>query len=531
MPSTIPYHPSLVLGNIVDKKILENVKAISDKQAEADSVEQQLNNQIALKKSLDMTLLELLEMDSYKPSVDNLDNTNVKGNSKKAKKNENKQIEALKNKIEDVKKKVYDIAVEYANVKTEVLEEVAKMKAGKAGKGKGKGADGVVHYSQESPIDYNQTSIKKMPIASDSLQLNAQYFSYEKNGQSSSSMALAIKSYVSGSISSVIGNRKASSKISGQVSRQAHRQYENHSLVGTLVITIACTHKDAALLSPLVIDVDKAIRSWNQMFDGDQLDTTNPKAMAEIVTGKSKEKAKSTFEIISGATYGSSFVAMVHVLNVSESQVNESMNSVASQIQAQASGGWLFASVSGGFGLDSSYSNALKSLLSTQNIQSHCNIVSMGSIPSIKANDVKMAVKQFTKFDPAESMSKLAILQNAGADAMNSMNNSVQSAMTGGDLVNLEASKVQSVLSSVSETDEKHNKILDINSVMNAMDDYITKALEGNLGVPINYYLKSITKEELAHMWISKYYPFFFSRYMGQGDQSNEGGNETPAAK
>lgn len=547
MPSSIPYDPSLVLGNIVDKKILEQVKQISDIQAQADAVEQQLNDQISLKRSLDMTLLELMEMDSYKP--DDEDSGNSKKSGKKATdKGEQQSIETLKQKIEEVKATIYKTAVEYATIKTSVLEQVAQVKSGKGASGKGgknaggkdtggkSNPEGMVHYSMESPIDYNRTSIKKMPISADSLKLNAQYFSYEKNGQSSRSMAATIKSYVTASVSSALGTEKASSKIAGEAARQAHHQYENHSIVGTLVVSVVCTHKDAALLAPLVIDVDKAIRSWNAMFEDDQFDTTNPQSMAEIVTGKSGkggkgEESKSSIEIISGATYGSSFVAMVHILNVSESQVDESMNTVASQIQAQASGGWLFASVSGGFGLDSSYSNALKSLLSTQNIQSHCNIVTMGSIPSIKANDVKMAVKQFAKFDPEESMGKLAELQNAGADAMNGMNSSIDAARTGNDMVNLEASKVKSVLSGVSEIDSGHNKILDINSVMNALDDYINKALEGNLGVPINYYLESITKEQLAHMWIQKYYPFFFSKYLGQAQEGEDGGDSNTPAK
>ena len=47
------------------------------------------------------------------------------------------------------------------------------------------------------------------------------------------------------------------------------------------------------------------------------------------------------------------------------------------------------------------------------------------------------------------------------------------------------------------------------------------KALGGNIGVPINYYLKRINKAALAHLWVSKYYP----QYMAiSEDDSGRGG-------
>lgn len=53
----------------------------------------------------------------------------------------------------------------------------------------------------------------------------------------------------------------------------------------------------------------------------------------------------------------------------------------------------------------------------------------------------------------------------------------------------------------------KKSKIIDINSLMTAFEDYVDKALKGSLGMPINYYLKPITKSQLAEMWVDKYFP------------------------
>ena len=62
MPSTIPYDPSLILGNIVPKEKLENIIQISKLQAPVDAAEANLNSLITLKRSIDMTIQEMVGM-------------------------------------------------------------------------------------------------------------------------------------------------------------------------------------------------------------------------------------------------------------------------------------------------------------------------------------------------------------------------------------------------------------------------------------------------------------------------------------
>ena len=56
--------------------------------------------------------------------------------------------------------------------------------------------------------------------------------------------------------------------------------------------------------------------------------------------------------------------------------------------------------------------------------------------------------------------------------------------------------------------------------MMTALEDYIDKALAGQLGMPINYYLKPSTKSQLAQMWVNKYFPNEFLK-----TQTDEGEN------
>ena len=477
MPSVIPYDPSLVLGNLVRPEALANLSLISAIQAPIDAAEDTLNDAIATKRSIDMTIDELINMDIN-------DNAELLAESK------------------SVGESIKTAAVQYAKIKIAGLTQIQALKAKILG----------VHDEIESPIDYNKTQIKTMPLAADSLKMNVQYFGTDQNDQNSTTTAATIKSFVSGELSYFGDTFK--NEASSSVQSQANSQYQNHSISGTLVISITCTHKDALLLAPFILDVDKGIRAWNRIYPDDMIKTNDPAGLAEIMV-KSETPDENHITLLSGVTYGSCFIGMVHILDTTETKSSETMYSVAESMQGQFEvGGW-FADVSGGFGVDSSFTNDAKNLLSSQNITSHCSLVTMGSIPSIKSNEVAMGVKQFANFDGEGAMKQIAALQNATAGDLDTIGQSATAARTGQQMLSMKSSQVQSVLAGLADIQEKANKMLDINSMMDAMDDYIQKALAGNIGVPINYYQKPITKSQLAKMFMSKYYPNKFQPFSG----------------
>ncbi len=454
---------------------------IGENLADADQKEDEMNNLLALKRSIDMTIQELMDM-----SID---------------------VNDIIKESDKVGVNIRKAAIAYAQAKIKGEQANAKIK-GKS----------LVQFDIESPIDYNKTQTKFMPLAADSLKMNAQYFSFDENMQDSRTQASAVSSFVSAEVDWLGDSFKG--QASGSVQKQMNSQYQRHSISGTLVITISCTHKNALLLAPFILDVDKGIRVWNQVFPKSQLNPSNPASLAKAAAeADSGQDSKETLTLVSGATFGSCFIGMVHVLNTTTTQSSERMESVASSLQTQFKVGGMFADVSGGFGVDASFSNDAKNLLSTQNIQSHCTVTAIGSIPSIKSNSVSLAVKEISNFDGASSMDKLATLQNATATAKDTVDSSANSARTGAQMLAMENTKIQGVLSGLADIDDGANKILDINSMMTGMEDYLDKALaDGFQGVPINYYLKPITKYELAEMWIAKYFP---GKYMTEsGDDS-----------
>lgn len=493
MPSTIPYDPSLVLGNIVSLDKLENIIQISKLQAPADSAQDELNSLITLKRSVDMTIQEMMGM-----GIDPGD---------------------LVAESEDIGKSITEAGVAYGKAKIASEKAIQPLKA----------KMNAVNEAVESPIDYNKSQLKQLPISSDSMKLNVQYFSFDQNAQSSESHTASVSSFVSESLHEFGESQATQGKANAQV--QMNSQHSRHTIAGTLVIAITCTHKNAQVFAPYVLDVDKAISSWNAMFPDSMIKTNDPSSIAKIEANADTKQDKS-FNILSGATYGSSFIGMVHVLNTTESSSSQSMESVAASLQESFEvGGW-FASASGQFGVSSSFSNSAKNLLSTQNVSSHATLVTMGIIPSIKSNQVKMAVQSFSDFDPQQTMTSLAALDNANASTNSSVAQQASGAKTGQQMIEMKNATIKASLSGVSDIDDGQNQIIDTNSMMTAMEDYVNRCVSGgdNVGVPINYYLKSISQSEIARAWLAKYYPNKFNQAGSADDTSSSDSSDSSSS-
>ncbi len=484
MPSTIPYDPSLVLGNIVQQAKLDNVLQIAQLQAPADAAQTALSSLTTLKRSVDMTIQEMIDM-----GID---------------------VTELVLESQQINQDVQKAAADYGKAKIAAEKAIQPLRSKVTG----------VAAEIESPMDYNKSALKQMPISADSMQLSVQYFSFDQNSQTSASHAASVSSFVSDSLD-IFGDTYSGS-ATASVQSQVNSQTSKHEISGTLVICITCTHKNAQVFAPFILDVDKGVRAWNALFPDNMIKTNDIASIAKI-EAQQDTKADKSFSILSGATYGSSFIGMVHVLNTENTSSSQSMISTAESLQGSFSvGGW-FASESGGFGVDSSFSDSAKNLLSSQNIKSHCSVVTMGIIPSIKSNQVKIGVQSFSNFDPASDMDALAKLQGATSSEQNSVADSADKAMTGQQLMTMKTSQIKGVLSGLAPIDDGANKIIDTNSMMTAMDDYIQKCIEGgsNLGVPINYYLKPITQSMIARAWLAKYYPNKFNQ-AGAADDSKD---------
>jgi len=289
-----------------------------------------------------------------------------------------------------------------------------------------------------------------------------------------------------------------------------------------------CTHKQASVFAPFVIDVDKAIHAWNAYKSGDSIDMDSPLSVWEIASNPSAATEAGMY-LLSGATYGSSFVGMVHMFSSQSTSSIQSAYSMAESLRAKMEVGRWFAKESGELGVDSSFSDSVKALLSMANMSSHCSIITMGIIPTIKSNSVSMVVEGLSG-GPQAHMEQLAAIQGATNSNLTTVASSASSAGEGQTLSTLSTDYMKAAVDAISEVDRRNNQVLDTNSMMVAFDDYVQKAIEGECGVPIKFLLKPITKRQIAKAWVDKYYPNEFKTgdNLGDKDKKDDKGGDNP---
>lgn len=480
MPSSIPYSPSLVLGSVVHPAAMATLLEMSALQTPVDAAQDTLNSFISLKRGLEMTSSELVNM-----NIDPKD---------------------LLAKMPDVDAQLEKAAVAYATTRVQQELQMQPLRAKVQ----------LVNAGVESPIDYQRTVIKPMPLAADTLKMDAQYFSFDQNEQKAQNTISNIQKFIT--LAGSDGDTEGGFEMAKTAVKQINHQRQMHKVAGTLVLTATCTHRQASVLAPLVLDVDKAVRVWNQLFT-DAKDKLRPDAnsMSKIATQEGSPADKS-FNIISGATYGSSFVGMVHILRKETTATSQEMESDVLDFQIRAARKDWVSSASGSLGVEDTDADDEKSITSRQEITSHVTVITSGVILGIAGTDVQMAVKTFSTEEGKTTMDSLAALANSANSEIQSTQALAASARSGQALTELQANTVTSVLTKLGEIKGMNVKVLDINSLMTAFDNYVTAARKGGIGVPINYYLKPITHTQLAQMWMNKYYP---DRLLAiQGDDS-----------
>ena len=462
---SIPYNPALSLGSVVDEKILKSVEALSKALAPADTAQDALNALILAKRSIDMTVSELKSME--------IDVSDV--------------MEASA----DLGKRVAKAAADYAKAMIASQEAVIKCKTDVV--------PATVGSSIESPIDFKASAILPMPLGAETIKMDAQYFTGDSVD--------AINEYVS-SKTELLGKER-SKEMASAATKQTSDQYQNHEIEGTLVITATCTHKYVDLLEPIVLDADRAFECWNHLFPDDALKPIKPGEKVEDI------ESEEAMYVISGVTYGSSFVGMVHMLRQDTSEAVSKMSDLAQKAAPLMDLSNWFTQKSGMLGGGDPFSSAVKDMLSSSRIDCHCSVVCMGVIPSMKSGEVEHAVKQFK--DAPSEMQDILKAQNAVLDAEATVASEAEEGRQAVQSMSVELAKATNIMGALDKMAGAKSRSLDVATLMDTYENYVSRVSEGvatsgdgrkcSIGVPVNYHLKRISKMQIARLWRAKYLP------------------------
>ena len=106
MSTTIPYDPSLVLGNLIHENDIKQLEAIQAAEEPVNAAQNRLNDSIQAKHKLDMTLQEMVEMNV---DVNDLDD--------------------FRDSIQKVGESITENASDYGKAVLKAQKDVAKLKA------------------------------------------------------------------------------------------------------------------------------------------------------------------------------------------------------------------------------------------------------------------------------------------------------------------------------------------------------------------------------------------------------------------
>mmetsp|Transcript_28501 Transcript_28501/g.43555 ORF Transcript_28501/g.43555 Transcript_28501/m.43555 type:complete len:481 (+) Transcript_28501:94-1536(+) len=464
--TSIPYDPTLVLGNIVSIGRIKRLQEQALIQKPVDIANEKMRNLMRYMYKIRMIIQQMKSL--------------------KVKKSE---LRKLKKEEEKCQKAVAKATVEYAKKFLKAQNELFMHSIMTFNQNK-------IGGNVESPLDFSLCQPEPYKISYDSLTFDVQYFRNEFTGEVS--MAQTVSGYVASTVPPTQATEGVGGSLESQVSASMSAAMSHHSVEGTLVIVAHCNHKQALMIDPFIMDPIKAVSAWNVSYPFDML-MTDPSSMIKAALTKVEKKQKK-IHLLSGCSLASSFVGFVHILKTETSA--EMATSVAASIKATMEQ----ESTKGNFGLSAQAASSFKGLMSNARLENHASLICNGVIPNLKTNTMSTSVKAM-QMDPEKTMKALAQM-NASSDATNStMDASAGNSKHGKQFLELSTNTIEGTCATVGKIQDAENKVIDMNSMFTAFSDYVEKAAKGDCGVPTTFYIKSVRKSDVAKCYIKRFYP------------------------
>jgi len=237
-------------------------------------------------------------------------------------------------------------------------------------------------------------------------------------------------------------------------SKRTQEQLDTASEIShTLVITCMCTHKNAITISPCVFDKARLEEAWNTQFQDNRIDEE-----------ETKEHEGDKLYMVSGASYASALVGMVTFVNESKKQSTLDSEIWKKNFDSNMKCMKLLKALRPKkFKKEIKGSNLqeVMNMVANQTVSVHFNLYCSGLIPHLEKQKLETKIK-LCQLDT----------KNFG-------------------------DKMKELFAALGQGDTTKTSVLNVNTLMNAFDNYLSLASSGDttkIGVPVNYFLKPITK-------------------------------------
>jgi len=300
-------------------------------------------------------------------------------------------------------------------------------------------------------------------------------------------------------------------------------QTSAHTITGTLVIVAKCTHQNADILSPCILDSSKLMSAWNYTYPKNKLSYSGKK-LFDLVFDEEKnppKKGDDALHLITGCTRGSCFIGMAYTMKRETTKSSQDTAGMAETIKNVVNKDAMIGARTGQVGKHMANAAAtINKMFSQAQVFNHCSLVTEGIIPNIAASEISTTVKEMSP-QPTDLLAGLSAVKEAGDTAVNpGPDKAMQTAKTGAKFMEQSHEFAANTVHALSEKEAVSHQVIDTNSLMTAFTDYITKAQAGECGTPINFFLQKINKYDVAKAHLRTAYP------TGSADSETSGADQ-----
>lgn len=507
--TSIPADRTITLGNIVSPEKVDQLMQIAELQKPVDMANDRLNN---------------LTLSSYKIEMILTQMTNMKVPSK--------TLIKLQDELNELKSATAEAAVDLAEVIIQSEKDIRQKRE--------EHDQTKIGLSIESPINWGSSPVKTdLAISYDSLRFDVQYFSsLESDDRSSASSNQSAKSSSYQRSQSYVwnwfrGRGEAvdhATQHTSNSTRTTQTQERHTEIHGILVLVAECTHKNADIFAPCILDAKKAVTAWNYTFPDDKVNT-DPKSIFEAAMNE--ENSEKKLHLLTGVTKSSSFVGYVNLLKEEAEKSTQISSAVASSYANSIKQNAWFSRMSSSLSSSRSRSSSSSELFATSRVSNSASLSVMGVIPTIIASEYMQVIRGLDP-DPSKIMGQMSAVAEASSSATASGSASIDAAAndagTKASFIELNSQHLENSVGAMVDKANVQNKVIDINTMMTAFENYIDQCIEGGCGIPTNYLVKKIPKHEVAKVYIRQFYPngatTAKNARVGQmGQETTEGGS------
>ena len=459
MSFSLPYdHPALVLGHIVPPPLLSMLDKVRAIQGRTEAALERMHSLMAMRRGLTMTLSEMASL-----GID---------------------VSALEARIEDLNRAIAQAASDYIAKR---LDNDAAIQVER---------DRILELDlsglAESPLDFSLAKVERKALASDSLQIDIQYFKHLGSDGGGGAVRSRVEQMVR---ENTAGLPQQAAKLANQAGALVAQQQDCHDLVGTLVITANATHRSVAMLQPVQLDLRKAIDAWNASFATAalRLNPADPAGMFKIASQTRGDAIDKSLTLLTGVTYGSSFVGMIHLVRSKMSPSGLSDAEIGAMVE-RLRVGTVINGESGGLGTEKSVLDEVRQMISDQGFTAHVSILVNGALTTPSAKHVEKLVDKTVRVPPR--LSAGGVFQMLGEAH-------AQAARTAQTASQVEASKVSELAATLSSVDKGNDATIDLSTLFTSFDNYLDAITKSDsVGAPIGFYVKRINAAQIALEWV-----------------------------